>query len=130
MYIVAVNSSKDRVRHLVMGSGSKSRVQVSSVQFGLVWVNLGPFELVRVSSGQFRYQKVRVTPGFLGFQLPDYITIDGFGSDSGTKKVGFFPRVLGFRVPEPITSYAATESHLGQSATSILKEFLCIYLKG
>ena len=26
----------------------------------------------------------------------------GFGSGSGIKKVGFFPRVLGFRVPEPI----------------------------
>ena len=47
----------------VMGSGSKSRVQVG---FGYHFPG----------SGQVRVPKCWV---FLGFWLPDYITIDGFG---------------------------------------------------
>ena len=48
------------------------------------------------------------TPGFSGFDSRvsgfSRVVIFGFGSGSGTKIVGLFPRVLGFRVQRPITS--------------------------
>ena len=48
------------------------------------------------------------TPGFSGFDSRvsgfSRVVIFGFGSGSGSKKVGLFPRVLGFRVQRPITS--------------------------
>ena len=49
------------------------------------------------------------TPGFSGFDSRvsgfSRVVIFGFGSGSGSKKVGLFPRVLGFRVQRPITSH-------------------------
>ena len=48
------------------------------------------------------------TPGFSGFECRvsgiGRVSIFGFGSGSGSKKVGLFPRVSGFRVQRPITS--------------------------
>ena len=47
------------------------------------------------------------TPGFSGFECRvsgiGRVSIFGFGSGSGSKKVGLFPRVSGFRVQRPIT---------------------------
>ena len=48
------------------------------------------------------------TPGFSGFECR--VSIFGFGS--GSKKVGLFPRVSGFRVQRPITTQAATAAEL------------------
>ena len=49
------------------------------------------------------------TPGFSGFDSRvsgfSRVVIFGFGSGSGSKKVGLFARVSGFRVQIPITSY-------------------------
>ena len=46
--------------------------------------------------------------GFSGFECRvsgiGRVSIFGFGSGSGTKIVGLFPRVLGFQVQRPITS--------------------------
>ena len=48
------------------------------------------------------------TPGFSGFECRvsgiGRVSIFGFGSGSGCKKVGLFPRVSGFRVQRPITT--------------------------
>ena len=48
------------------------------------------------------------TPGFSGFDSRvsgfSRVVIFGFGSGSGSKKVGLFPRVSGFRVQRPITN--------------------------
>ena len=48
------------------------------------------------------------TPGFSGFECRvsgiGRVSIFGFGSGSGSKKVGLFPRVSGFRVQRPITT--------------------------
>ena len=48
------------------------------------------------------------TPGFSGFECRvsgiGRVSIFGFGSGSGSKKVGLFPRVSGFRVQRPITN--------------------------
>ena len=48
------------------------------------------------------------TPGFSGFECwvsgIGRVSIFGFGSGSGSKIVGLFPRVSGFRVQRPITS--------------------------
>ena len=48
------------------------------------------------------------TPGFSGFECRvsgiGRVSIFGFGSGSGSKKVGLFPRVSGFWVQRPITS--------------------------
>ena len=48
------------------------------------------------------------TPGFSGFECRvsgiGRVSIFGFGSGSGRKKVGLFPRVSGFRVQRPITT--------------------------
>ena len=48
------------------------------------------------------------TPGFSGFDSRvsgfSRVVIFGFGSGSGSKKVGLFARVSGFRVQIPITS--------------------------
>ena len=61
------------------------------------------------------------TPGFSGFERRvsgiGRVSIFGFGSGSGTKRVGLFPRVSGFRVQRPITSPSFKKSEL-----SILKE--------
>ena len=50
------------------------------------------------------------TPGFSGFECRvsgiGRVSIFGFGSGSGSKKVGLFPRVSGFRVQIPITNPA------------------------
>ena len=50
------------------------------------------------------------TPGFSGFECRvsgiGRVSIFGFGSGSGSKKVGLFPRVSGFRVQRPITNYS------------------------
>ena len=50
------------------------------------------------------------TPGFSGFECRvsgiGRVLIFGFGLGSGSKKVGLFPRVSGFRVQRPITSTA------------------------
>ena len=50
------------------------------------------------------------TPGFSGFDSRvsgfSRVVIFGFGSGSGSKKVGLFARVSGFRVQIPITSPA------------------------
>ena len=47
------------------------------------------------------------TPGFSGFDSWvsgfSRVVIFGFGSGSGSKKVGLFARVSGFRVQRPIT---------------------------
>ena len=47
------------------------------------------------------------TPGFSGFECRvsgiGRVSIFGFGSGSGSKIVGLFPRVSGFRVQRPIT---------------------------
>ena len=47
------------------------------------------------------------TPGFSGFERwvsgIGRVSIFGFRSGSGTKIVGLFPRVSGFRVQRPIT---------------------------
>ena len=47
------------------------------------------------------------TPGFSGFDSRvsgfSRVVIFGFGSGSGSKKVGLFARVSGFRVQIPIT---------------------------
>ena len=52
------------------------------------------------------------TPGFSGFECRvsgiGRVSIFGFGSGSGTKIVGLFPWVLGFRVQRPITSGTVT----------------------
>ena len=52
------------------------------------------------------------TPGFSGFDSRvsgfSRVVIFGFGSGSGSKKVGLFARVSGFRVQIPITSFGAT----------------------
>ena len=52
------------------------------------------------------------TPGFSGFDSRvsgfSRVVIFGFGSGSGSKKVGLFPRVSGFRVQRPITSQGVT----------------------
>ena len=45
------------------------------------------------------------TPGFSGFECIGRVSIFGFGSGSGCKKVGLFPRVSGFWVQRPITSH-------------------------
>ena len=49
------------------------------------------------------------TPGFSGFDSRvsgfSRVVIFGFGSGSGSKKVGLFARVSGFRVQIPITSW-------------------------
>ena len=49
------------------------------------------------------------TPGFSGFERRvsgiGRVSIFRFGSGLGIKKVGFFPWVSGFRVPEPITNW-------------------------
>ena len=49
------------------------------------------------------------TPGFSGFDSRvsgfSRVVIFGFGSGSGSKKVGLFARVSGFRVQIPITSH-------------------------
>ena len=49
------------------------------------------------------------TPGFSGFECRvsgiGRVSIFGFGLGSGTKIVGLFPRVSGFRVQRPITKY-------------------------
>ena len=49
------------------------------------------------------------TPGFSGFECRvsgiGRVSIFGFGSGSGSKKVRLFPRVSGFRVQRPITRY-------------------------
>ena len=49
------------------------------------------------------------TPGFSGFERRvsgiGRVSIFGFGSGSGSKIVGLFPRVSGFRVQRPITRY-------------------------
>ena len=48
------------------------------------------------------------TPGFSGFECRvsgiGRVSIFGFGSGSGSKKVGLFARVSGFRAQIPITS--------------------------
>ena len=48
------------------------------------------------------------TPGFSGFDSRvsgfSRVVIFGFGSGSGSKKVGLFARVSGFRVQIPITN--------------------------
>ena len=48
------------------------------------------------------------TPGFSGFECRvsgiGRVSIFGFGSGSGSKKVGLFARVSGFRVQIPITT--------------------------
>ena len=48
------------------------------------------------------------TPGFSGFDSRvsgfSRVVIFGFGSGSGSKKVGLFARVSGFRVQIPITT--------------------------
>ena len=54
------------------------------------------------------------TPGFSGFEYRvsgiSRVSIFGFGSGSGSKIVGLFPRVSGFRVQRPITSSSITVS--------------------
>ena len=49
------------------------------------------------------------TPGFSGFDSRvsgfSRVVIFGFGSGSGSKKVGLFARVSGFRVQIPITNH-------------------------
>ena len=49
------------------------------------------------------------TPGFSGFDSRvsgfSRVVIFGFGSGSGSKKVGLFARVSGFRVQIPITMW-------------------------
>ena len=54
------------------------------------------------------------TPGFSGFECRvsgiGRVSIFGFGSGSGSKKVGLFPRVSGFRVQRPITSLCCLKS--------------------
>ena len=51
------------------------------------------------------------TPGFSGFECRvsgiGRVSIFGFGSGSGSKIVGLFPRVSGFRVQRPITTLTA-----------------------
>ena len=51
------------------------------------------------------------TPGFSGFECRvsgiGRVSIFGFGSGSGSKIVGLFPRVSGFRVQRPITRWAS-----------------------
>ena len=53
-------------------------------------------------------------PGFSGFECRvsgiGRVSIFGFGSGSGSKKVGLFPRVSGFRVQRPITSWYSTDA--------------------
>ena len=72
------------------------------------------------------------TPGFSGFDSRvsgfSRVVIFGFGSGSGSKKVGLFPRVSGFRVQRPITNlyccsnftewYGIVVSHLFDSNQS------------
>ena len=54
------------------------------------------------------------TPGFSGFDSRvsgfSRVVIFGFGSGSGSKKVGLFARVSGFRVQIPITSCCKTQT--------------------
>ena len=49
------------------------------------------------------------TPGFSGFECRvsgiGRVSIFGFGSGSGSKIVGLFPRVSGFRVQRLITTF-------------------------
>ena len=65
------------------------------------------------------------TPGFSGFDSRvsgfSRVVIFGFGSGSGSKKVGLFARVSGFRVQIPITSCSSQANSLlkFQSATFI-----------
>ena len=75
------------------------------------------------------------TLGFSGFKCwvsgIGRVSIFGFGSDSGSKKIGFLPRVLGFRVQRPITICAYKYSDrilpvLCQYSTNILQH-LCQY---
>ena len=56
------------------------------------------------------------TPGFSGFECRvsgiGRVSIFGFGSGSGSKIVGLFPRVSGFRVQRPITKLDSIEDIL------------------
>ena len=65
------------------------------------------------------------TPGFSGFECRvsgiGRVSIFGFGSGSGSKKVGLFPRVSGFWVQRPITTLTPH--------TSGLSFFVCFYYK-
>ena len=98
---------------LVMGLGSKSRVRVPFPWFG--------------------YQNSQVFLGFWGFWLPKYITIDGFGSGSGTISriwVGFGyqqGRISppGFWVPEPITRSGLILLGSGIQLHHYLKDAVC-----
>ena len=62
------------------------------------------------------------TPGFSGFDSRvsgfSRVVIFGFGSGSGSKKVGLFARVSGFRVQIPITSSAVLLSKVTRCFSS------------
>ena len=69
-----------------------------------------------------RYSETWKTPGFLGFECRvsgiGRVSIFGFGSGLGSKIVGLFPRVSGFRVQRPITT---TDTFIYYFQKSILK---------
>ena len=58
------------------------------------------------------------TPGFSGFECwvsgIGQVSIFGFGSGSGSKKIGFLSRVLGFWVRVPITTATVIERELDE----------------
>ena len=67
------------------------------------------------------------TPGFSGFERRvsgiGRVSIFGFGSGSGSKIVGLFPRVLGFQVQRPITN-------CGLEISKSPKLKVCLYSNG
>ena len=71
------------------------------------------------------------TPGFSGFECRvsgiGRVSIFGFGSGSGSKKVGLFPRVSGFRVQRPITIYndnLQTHSAFGKKLELVVQDVI------
>ena len=70
------------------------------------------------------------TPGFSGFDSRvsgfSRVVIFGFGSGSGSKKVGLFARVSGFRVQIPITTPMGQNIYLYEDR-SLSRHKHCFY---
>ena len=75
------------------------------------------------------------TPGFSGFDSRvsgfSRVVIFGFGSGSGSKKVGLFPRVSGFRVQRPITicAYKYSDRILPVLCMSVFCQYSSTFLQ-
>ena len=67
-------------------------------------------------------------PGFSGFECRvsgiGQFSISGFGSGSGSKIVGLFPWVSGFRVQRPITRHDCHSAGRRKSFTVFLRNIL------